>query len=417
MVGEDFAHETRELYNGININENEYEKRVEMHLAVVLHDAIWRGFENIVKMMLRKEASMTLKVLLQELYEEDDEDSMGCEHEYVGPWNALELAILVQYVVPQDNPSSLNIFKLLEKTYLDKYTSHGLSPIHTASASGNLVEIKSLIEKNTEIINAKISDNSPVWPGMTPLLLAAKFNRQDVIAALLDLGASPEARDDLGNTPLHFLSIYETYDESYKRLFLFDNNDDTFSLLTGKSHFHIACQYCPETLDIVESYLKNGVSPNLRMIKTQKNFYKTYYIHGENDAGLHIATRTRFEGKESIQCHLLGSLLIEYGADIDQRTHGYSFHTALDMCVGTNSKLSCILIESGAIVNFEKRYFKAIEDLSLDLPLWAKCIKKMILLNPNNASRMQKDLKKYLKKCNIVNIGKLSSSPMLVLKN
>ena len=76
------------------------------------------------------------------------------------------------------------------------------------------------------------------------------------------------------------------------------DGSDTFGTYIGESHFHIACRLCPETLDIVEKYLKQGISANLQTKQYSKN--KEYLCYEEfiydlgpaGKSGLHITGMT-----------------------------------------------------------------------------------------------------------------------------
>ena len=85
------------------------------------------------------------------------------------------------------------------------------------------------------------------------LSIYSEYGHQEVITRLLDLGASPKVRDSQGNTALHHLAVIPNIKSCDKRLFIYD--EDTFEKESGMCHFHIACHFSPETLDIVYKHI------------------------------------------------------------------------------------------------------------------------------------------------------------------
>ena len=54
-------------------------------------------------------------------------------------------------------------------------------------------------------INATVDADSPFWAGMTPILIAAKFDHIELVQQLLNFGALCNDRDSGGNTALHYI--------------------------------------------------------------------------------------------------------------------------------------------------------------------------------------------------------------------
>ena len=136
---------------------------------------------------------------------------------------------------------------MMKDSLMENSSRFELKPLHVACAVGDRSEIEKHLDSTN--FNEVIDPESPIWAGMTPFLIAAKFCQISVVTKLLDLGASHRVRDRDKNTPLHYLSSYGLYD---KRLFIYED-EDTFGLLNGASRFHIACRFRPSTIDIVKT--------------------------------------------------------------------------------------------------------------------------------------------------------------------
>ena len=77
-------------------------------------------------------------------------------------------------------------------------TTYTLS-IHYVARRGNLVEIKSMLAKNPELINKKYS-----FIGNTPLHFAARGGHKEVVEFLCACGADVNAQNKFGQTPLDY---------------------------------------------------------------------------------------------------------------------------------------------------------------------------------------------------------------------
>jgi len=106
--------------------------------------------------------------------------------------------------------------------------------------------------------------------GMTPIMHAAEDFNYDAIKTLLDHDADPHKCDNDGTTPLMFLS--QAPDDFY--LLYYDNYKETFKLLfdkgvdinakdnNGDTALHYACRYLDRKFEIIELLLENGADVN-----------------------------------------------------------------------------------------------------------------------------------------------------------
>ena len=108
--------------------------------------------------------------------------------------------------------------------------------MHIQCATKQDDQLKRSIDPVT--MNKAVDPTSPLWAGMTPLLIAAKFHNMPLVRWLIKQKASPAGRDSKGNTPLHFLHVSSYYNEN---LFLHDDSTDKTGAFNGMNHFHIAC--------------------------------------------------------------------------------------------------------------------------------------------------------------------------------
>ena len=216
---------------------------------------------------------------------------------------------------------------------------------------------------------------------MTPILIASKFGRRDVENRLVDFGASLFVRDFKGNTVLHYMSVHKYCD---KRFFIY--NEDTFGSYTGMSHFHIACMFCPATIDVVNKYLEIGISPNLEIKESEIDIHPVQTGH----TGLHMAAFLLNGDRGASPA--LARLLLEYGADVEKRDSKNETVFDLVMCVDdytfatTNDmELVCVLIEAGVSVR-DSSMAEFMEELELDneilenVTMFLHCVIKMMLL-------------------------------------
>ncbi|MBF6640028.1 ankyrin repeat domain-containing protein [Flavobacterium sp. J49] len=78
-------------------------------------------------------------------------------------------------------------------------TIYEVTPLCNAIVKGDLTTVKKFIEYG--------SDVNESMNGVTPLMLAARYNKVEIIKVLLEKGARPDAKDDKGFTALKYAEI------------------------------------------------------------------------------------------------------------------------------------------------------------------------------------------------------------------
>ena len=347
--------------------------------TTILHNAVHSECENILKFALEKGANIGKAAKVREQRDIHGTYLVSSLRYY----NALEAAIFYK----ANNRSC----KILCEKSLEMYQIFGLTQLHIECAKGNLLEVEKYLE--FDLLNKVIDVECPIWGGMSPILIAAKMNRQDVVNRLVDLGVSTLDRDAEGNTLLHFLVFHGIYDDR----FINYSQDDTYSRVNGMSHFHIACMFCADNIETVKALLELGISPDLRVKTGQievslipirsysisKTHDSSYVLEG--DTGLHIAAK-----KQNPE---LAKLLLLYGANANlpnclnqtvSMTLTYLCHYNSD-CI---QEISCLLMETSTV------YFNLLASWHIKKPLLS-CMKKLIMLDngifPNNLLNLYKD--------------------------
>ena len=211
-----------------------------LYYGTMLYESIRFRYGKIVNYLLQNGADISKNFVIGG----EEEGSIDFEDKYLfRPFTVFEFAI-TRY--SQDPEKYREVYQLIKDKGLQLCSRYGLNLLHLECALGNWSEVEKHLDPSN--INRPIDVESHVWPCMTPLLIAAKFDRQCVVSRLFDLGASPKCRDTKGNTPLHFLSTYKNYQCDH-RFFIYED-EDTFGSYNGMSHFHIACRLSPRTLNV-----------------------------------------------------------------------------------------------------------------------------------------------------------------------
>ena len=237
---------------------------------------------------------------------------------------------------------------------------------------------------------------------LTPIQGFTQSKIEKAKKILFDVGAHYNHRDVGGNTILHYLSSYDYSD----RQFFIHPNDNTFGEFTGMSHFHIACMFCPDTLDIVKDYLNQSFSPDT-MVKRCK--YDKGSLLPEYHTGLHIAGEVSSENNTTIVCcPELAHLLLEYGATVNP-AGGYRM-TAFEYCTNTfyffyelinYVEYMSVLLEAGATCNIESMnaFISLIKDDPRSKITFLRSALRIILLNQDCMSHSFENYRNILREC------------------
>lgn len=182
----------------------------------------------------------------------------------------------------------------------------------------DLDEVRKLVEENPSLVNAK--DDS----GNTPLHYAAKNEKTEVCRFLLEHGANVDATNEHGRTPLHeTASCYTAYSDSVELLVQHGARMDLRDK-RGNTPLHFAAK--KGHLAICKFFIEQGADP-------KKDVFK---------GALHMAAEN---GSTEI-CRLL----IEHGMDVNEKNsiENTPLHTAAGL---GNLEAVRLLLEKGATVD------------------------------------------------------------------
>lgn len=73
---------------------------------------------------------------------------------------------------------------------------YGNSPLCNAILKGDLAAVKKFIEYGTDV--------NEMSNGLTPLMLAARYNKVEILKYLIEKGADKKIKDERGNTALKY---------------------------------------------------------------------------------------------------------------------------------------------------------------------------------------------------------------------
>lgn len=160
------------------------------------------------------------------------------------------------YLACKNNCSLKTIKALLDsaKNIANYGSTEGVTPLHIASAQGNVPLIELLLEYGA-IINVQDFD------GDTPLHEAALAGQHEALITLLYAGADPEIKNTPnGFTPFHLAcckGYYPNIDSLYP--FVYDINEETS---TGDTALHYAVRG-GAGISVVNFLLDHGADPNI----------------------------------------------------------------------------------------------------------------------------------------------------------
>lgn len=75
----------------------------------------------------------------------------------------------------------------------------GRTPLVVAIMKGDFDTVKKFVEYGCDV--------NELSNGLTPLMIAARYNKVEIVSYLLQNGARPETKDDRGNTALKYAQL------------------------------------------------------------------------------------------------------------------------------------------------------------------------------------------------------------------
>ncbi|XP_058795393.1 ankyrin-1-like [Phymastichus coffea] len=232
----------------------------------------------------------------------------------------------------------------------------GITMLHLVCYKQSYKQIKEQLDNGTSA-NARINDNSPFYPGFTPLHFVIldwqkeTFNYQLIrknINLLLQYGADVTIANHDGNTPLHELVEKIPHNKvfnvnCYEPLIVLLKGQKDFSInpenSNGISHFHIAC--IVNERNMVKRFINNWIKVNqstdhfskkfggytslhFAMIFPSEDIYSLLLRHGANvnvkdssrNTPLHVAAKSKKCGRGEVFNCILG-----FGADVNAKNN------------------------------------------------------------------------------------------------
>jgi len=191
----------------------------------------------------------------------------------------------------------------------------GRTELHDAARKGDVRRVKKLLEKGAD---PDVKDEL----GHTPLHLAALLGHVEIVKMLLEHGANPNTQDRSGETPLHHAAYWGRVDVA--RLLLERGADPDARNGYGKTPLHSAAWR--GSVEVVKLLLERGADPN-----AQNRDSKTP-LHEAADRGHLEVVR----------------LLLQHGADPNVGVGGATLLSfAISYC---NADVIKLLLERGASV-------------------------------------------------------------------
>ena len=199
-----------------------------------LHIAVELGWEDIVLLLLEKEASVEVQDSTSKL-------------------TPIQLSFIMRKYQLTD------LMLPFDKGHTVHDPDTDVNHLHIACARNCITAVKNYLRlgENIDTYAESTFINSLRY---TPLHFAVDFQSREAVELLLKCGASITAKDNKENTPLHLAS--NLYDKSLIDLLLFEHKYNGYNPtnLCKVSHFHIACTR--NNLKVVYGFLQCGVDIN-----------------------------------------------------------------------------------------------------------------------------------------------------------
>ena len=141
--------------------------------------------------------------------------------------------------------------------HVAEYAENDSFVLYTAASIGRMDLLTAMIAKGTDV-NASL----PGFAGWNPLAIASAENHDSAVTALLDAGADPNRKNDLGRTALMFASSYGYTDIVSQLLDHKANPDIVPPDETGWTALITAA--CAGHTDTVQLLLARGADPTIK---------------------------------------------------------------------------------------------------------------------------------------------------------
>jgi len=245
--------------------------------------------------------------------------------------------------------------------FVDALHYGNASSLHRAVMRNDAPRVAKLLAQG-EDVNARMrAELIPETWGATPLHLAARRDRTEIVEALLQAGADKNAADDLGFTPLH-AALADRADDAAQALIRADvcvrsdtrDGRDGYALENCGQPLRTALERANFTtvrmllnagadlqFDVGEDATAYVNGPD-RLPKLQLLVERGFSVEGESSWGRPLQLAAQCNDTESI------SFLLDHGANIEARGGEYAFTPLLAAAyVGSNDSIK-LLLKRGA---------------------------------------------------------------------